>query len=107
MLTISWFGSLNYPVLSTHNQAYSERRTTNLARSHILDEFPNYPCAFLLALLFEPFRLPESVCGKVVEDEHRRRETERFLGHCAVRDEVGVLPSQAKHPRRGLSTDAI
>ena len=79
----------------------------NLSRSHIFDQLFSYPRPFLLTLLLVPFGLPKAVCGKIVEYEQGRWEAKRFLGHCAVGDEMGILPGQAKHLRHGLSSNAI
>ena len=80
---------------------------THLVHSHVFDKFSSYPRPFLWTLIFVPFGLPESMCGKVIEYEHRGREAECLLGHRAVRHEMGIHPEKTKHSGCRLPSNAI
>ena len=92
---------------SVSNQGVEGGCDAHLAPSHVFDKLSCHPCPFLWAPLLVPLTLPESVGGEIVEYKHRWREGDRLLGHGAICDEVGILPSKAEHPCCRLSSYTI
>ncbi len=61
----------------------------------------------LSRMLVVPAILPVAMGGEVLEDECRRGERERLLGHRAVRDQVRVVSEEARHGGRVFTAHAV